>query len=286
VGAAANRPALEFSYNFGFRAGAGGYANVIVEIHGDDANMVVEIHGGAADSDILAARDVLRVRVVQMMSQWVQMGRWWMLACVGAVACGGGNDPQPPRGGPPGGRLTIPNDAFGGSAGGAVASTGGIYNYAGAPIGGGGVVGAGGILVVGGTGGFLATGGALPSTGGASPVAYCTGSATPCLLLGNSQCASAQGCDLAGKCDGYAESCSSQFYSSTCYGIQGCYWSSSGSGYCSGSSWTCDLFSGSASCIGQPGCDWTESCDGVVTPCSLLSEVDCAIQPGCRLEYR
>ena len=220
------------------------------------------------------------------MSQWVQVKRWVLLSCLGAVSCGGG-DPETPRGGPPGGRVTIPNEAFGG-AGATVGSPGGVYNYAGAPSSGTG--GAGGLLT-GGAGGVLATGGALAtggiwlSTGGSSPVAYCTGSATPCSLLGNSQCVTAKGCDLVGSCDGFAESCSSQFYSSTCYGVQGCYWSSY-SMYCSGSARSCSLFSGSASCVGQPGCHWSDSCDGVVTLCSLLSEVDCDSQPGCYLEYR
>jgi hypothetical protein len=207
-----------------------------------------------------------------------------MLAFAGTVACGGG-DPEPPRGGPPGARLTIPDEAFRGST---VGSSGGAYNYAGAPVGTGGAIvvsGTGGSFVVGGAGGFLATGGTSPSTGGASPVAYCTGVATPCSLLATSQCAVAQGCRMDGTCEGFAESCSSQFYSSTCYGVQGCYWSSY-SMYCSGSSRSCSLFSGSSTCIGQPGCRWEESCGGVVTPCSLLSEFQCDNQPGCRVDYR
>lgn len=215
------------------------------------------------------------------MSRWVQMGCGYALVCLGAVACGGGDDPETPHGGPPGSRLTIPDEAFGGSS-----SSGGSYNYAGAPVGTAGtIVGGTGGLLVSGTGGSPGTGGTALSSGGASPVAYCTGVATPCSLLGNSQCASARGCDIVGSCEGFSEFCSSQFYSSSCYGVKGCYWSSS-SEYCSGSSWTCDLFSGSASCVGQPGCHWDETCDGIVTPCSLLSEIECGSQPGCRLDYR
>ncbi|HVU05995.1 MAG TPA: hypothetical protein VHE30_29800 [Polyangiaceae bacterium] len=213
--------------------------------------------------------------------------RLGVLSCSALVAaCSGDAPPAGPPSGPPGGVLTVPDGAF---AGGSPGALGGFGNFGG----GGASHGAGGspVFASGGTesggasaGGAFGAGGFIGSSGGAAPVAHCAGSPTPCSLLGSATCETVTGCSTGGVCDGYVEYCSSQFYSSSCYRIQGCVWSSY-SNYCSGIAWSCDLFDGPATCGGQPGCSWTSTCEGTPTPCSLLSESNCASVPGCHLEY-
>jgi hypothetical protein len=59
-----------------------------------------------------------------------------------------------------------------------------------------------------------------------------------------------------GSCSGVSESCYTQFYSFSCYEVDGCFWSSS-SEDCSGLSRSCFLYSDSFSCSQQPGCYWS-----------------------------
>lgn len=109
----------------------------------------------------------------------------------------------------------------------------------------------------------------------------CTGVATSCSLLTVAQCTSVSGCSVEGDCTGVSSSCYSQYYSSSCIGQEGCFWSSSNS-RCSGSSWSCSLFSGRYTCVDQKGCSWREDCAGVVRSCSSnFSQVSCTAQPGC-----
>lgn len=108
----------------------------------------------------------------------------------------------------------------------------------------------------------------------------CVGTPTPCSSLSTSTCLSTQGCRTSGTCTGVSSLCSWQTSSYSCGALQGCYWSYSSSS-CSGFSWACFDFSKSSSCIYQKGCSWKSNCEGVATPCSLLSEYTCTTQPGC-----
>jgi hypothetical protein len=114
---------------------------------------------------------------------------------------------------------------------------------------------------------------------GTADAGSCTGVTTSCAgRLGT--CISSLGCFTTGNCTGVSQDCFYQIGSITCIDIQGCYWDSL-SNSCSGVSLSCGSFSGLYTCDGQPGCSWQTGCDGVATPCSLLSEADCALQPGC-----
>jgi len=130
------------------------------------------------------------------------------------------------------------------------------------------------------TGGSTSVAGTTGTGGSASPPKSCHGVPTACSLRGSLSCELGQGCARKSECTGVSRSCYAYFEASGCYGQEGCYWSSL-SKNCQGSSWSCDLFDGSSSCISQYGCDWSESCDGVATPCSLLSEFTCTSQLGC-----
>ena len=80
------------------------------------------------------------------------------------------------------------------------------------------------------------------NTGPGSGVPKCTGTPTPCSLLGQFECSGSLGCTWSGDCTGVSSSCFSQYDSYSCTSQEGCYWSSSSSS-CSGSSWSCSLFS-------------------------------------------
>ena len=113
----------------------------------------------------------------------------------------------------------------------------------------------------------------------------CKGSATPCSLLGPSQCATSLGCYEDGECAGSATSCYSLFTMTSCMSQQGCYWSSTNDS-CSGSAWSCTMFSGQYSCTDQQWCHWSDGCAGVPLPCEYFGPAECMAQPGCFLGER
>jgi hypothetical protein len=117
-------------------------------------------------------------------------------------------------------------------------------------------------------------------TGGG--VTQCTGTATPCSVLSDTQCTRALGCSMKGTCGGSATICGFIFNQYECLTQQGCFWNSQSK--CDGFSWTCDTFTGSTSCAGQQGCSWSQACGGTPTPCSLISVANCPTQPGCHVE--
>ena len=99
------------------------------------------------------------------------------------------------------------------------------------------------------------------NTGPGSGVPKCTGTPTPCSLLGQFECSGSLGCTWSGDCTGVSSSCYSQYDSYSCTSQEGCYWSSSSSS-CSGSSWSCNLFSSQFTCTDQEGCSWRGDCTG------------------------
>lgn len=118
--------------------------------------------------------------------------------------------------------------------------------------------------------------------GGSEPV-KCTGIPTVCSGRGSATCSSELGCQLDARCKGFPPACYLQSFSSACYAIDGCYWSSS-TGKCSGTARSCSLYFSDVQCEGQQSCFWDEQCTGVATRCSALSTSRCVEQPGCTLE--
>jgi hypothetical protein len=120
--------------------------------------------------------------------------------------------------------------------------------------------------------------------GAGSGVPTCTGTPSSCFGRPSEYCLIGLGCSYqSADCTGFSSSCSAQFSSVTCYGVQGCTWLPS-SGFCSGSARSCSLLL-SSSCSTQPGCSWkAESCSGVPTSCARLTASACTLQPGCRLQ--
>ncbi len=119
--------------------------------------------------------------------------------------------------------------------------------------------------------------------GPGSGVPECAGSATLCSLLPSGQCR-ALGCRSNDKCEGFSTGCYSLFSSFSCSSQQGCYWSSS-SRDCSGVARSCSGFASDVGCTGQAGCSWSEQCTGVAESCETLSLNQCALQPGCYIDY-
>jgi hypothetical protein len=193
------------------------------------------------------------------------------------VACGNTPPEATTLSGPPGRMLTYDGGLHPVEGAGGAAAT---------PIGAGG---AGGTEPIGwGGGGSGARAGSGGSAGylaidGGGTTKRCAGTAWSCSIAPTTNCASVMGCRSGGECTGISTSCYSMYSSYSCGSQEGCYWSSSSS-YCSGSSWSCDLFSGDLSCIYQDGCYWHDTCEGVSTPCSLMSAGTCYDQPGCYLQ--
>ncbi len=119
-------------------------------------------------------------------------------------------------------------------------------------------------------------------SGPGSGVPYCSGSATPCSLLGESECTLALGCTDDSECSGVASSCYSQFSSYSCTSQEGCYWSTY-TDSCSGSASSCYSQFSELSCALQEGCYWSSDCTGTATPCDTLLPALCEGQPGCVL---
>ena len=111
----------------------------------------------------------------------------------------------------------------------------------------------------------------------------CEGYATPCSLISDSLvCGRAFGCRPDDDCTGVAESCYSQYSSSSCNGQNGCRWDYT-TERCSGLAGSCGLMGSSYSCRSQDGCRWREGCSGVAWQCSRHDgqRYDCEDQPGC-----
>jgi hypothetical protein len=201
-----------------------------------------------------------------------------------ASACGEAKDVKGTFGlhGPEGGILEFDAAQLGGAGGtGATAGNGG--GGASGTLGAGGATGGAGTSGSAGTGdsgGIASDGGNIDAGGGSS---RCTGFPSPCSLSSGATCEFTRGCRRDQKCEGVSSSCYSQYSSSSCTSLRGCFWSSSSSS-CSGSSWSCLSMSGLSECTGQDGCRWEDDCAGVATPCSLLTEAECVTQVGCRLE--
>jgi hypothetical protein len=107
----------------------------------------------------------------------------------------------------------------------------------------------------------------------------CTGTPTPCSLLGDAQCSLVSGC-VTGECKGTA-SCfefSTQF---VCATQPGCFWSVAGNCVAVRQ---CNALVDQSSCGGQFGCFW-QGCSGTVNgSCAARDATTCANLPGCRVE--
>ena len=194
-------------------------------------------------------------------------------------ACGEEKDAKGTSGlrGPDGGILEFDAAQLGGAAGSGAKAGNGNGGGAGGTLGAAGTSGGAG---TGGSGGITLDAGNIDAGGGSS---RCTGFPSPCSLNSGATCEFTKGCTRDQDCAGVSSSCFSQYSSSSCSSLRGCYWSSSTSS-CSGSSWSCLAMTGLSECIGQDGCRWEDDCTGVATPCSLLTEAECVTQVGCRME--
>ena len=120
------------------------------------------------------------------------------------------------------------------------------------------------------------------SLGGGGGSGHCSGIAEACSTRSTASCTTGYGCAVGGSCTGLAYDCFAEFADVTCLEIQGCVWDSLDN-FCGGSAFACDTYTGSGSCDFQLGCSWAPSCAGTPTACSLLSDAECLLQPGCSL---
>ncbi|MFA5061270.1 MAG: LamG-like jellyroll fold domain-containing protein, partial [Candidatus Pacearchaeota archaeon] len=113
----------------------------------------------------------------------------------------------------------------------------------------------------------------------------CTGTATSCSSLGESDCGNQDGCSwLSSSCSGTATGCSTYETQSPCDSQAGCNWLSSS---CSGTATGCSTYETQSPCDSQAGCNWlSSSCSGTPAACSTYENSnDCMDMPGCDWAY-
>ena len=121
---------------------------------------------------------------------------------------------------------------------------------------------------------------ACPSGGGVvgDAGARCVGTPPAC-----DTCGEIEGCFGHGTCEGEPDPCNT-LGPASCDAQSGCGWLPSET-RCIGTAATCDTRSSMRACDAQFGCAWFRTCTGTPTPCALMTNGSCMLQPGCSLEF-